>query len=502
MAAPTHAAPPPPLGISARIGYGSGALVNGIALYVLGGQVLQLYFNQVIGLPAVAVGAMLMVTIIVDAVIDPLIGWWSDNLRSPWGRRHVLMYASALPTALGVFLIWRAPAALDPIGLTAFVIVMLLFVRISASLFEIPSIALSPELAPGYDERTSLMAWRFMFLVVGGAGINALLYQVFLREDAANPLGILNRQRYADFGALTAVIVLLVIVGSSLSTHRRIRHLYVPQRKTVTLGRTLRELKLTFTSRSLAILMTTNLLIAIAAGVTGGLASYMYIHLWRLKPQDIGLILMLGPFASFISLWATPRLAARFDKKRVMLGFYGSWLVTAIIPFSLWLAGLAPASGSRALLIFLVADSFVGVGLAVGVHIVLNSMLSDASEEIAVQSDLRSEGVMFAAYGLLAKWGTGIGAFLAGLLLEFVKFPDKAVPGTVPMELMRSLVIVNLPTITVFNLAAIACVSLYAVDRAKHEENLAILRARAAAPEADTLAPEVAIAQAAVAAAE
>jgi len=224
----------------------------------------------------------------------------------------------------------------------------------------------------------------------------------------------------------------------------------------------------------------------------------MYIHLWRLKPQDIGLILALGPFASFISLWAAPRLAIRFGKKRAMLGFYVSWLITAITPFSLWLAGLAPAAGSVWLLAFLTADLFVGVGMAVGVHIILNSMLSDASEEIAVESNQRSEGVMFAAYGLLAKAGNGIGAFLAGLLLSLVKFPAKAAPGTVDMGIMKNLVLVNLPTITLCNLAAIACVSFYALDRRKHEEHLAVLRARAAAPEADTMAPEAAAAQAAL----
>jgi len=473
---------PPPLSFGGRVGYGSGAIIFGIALYALGGQVLQLYFNQVLGLPPIAVGAALMVTILVDAVIDPLVGWWSDNLRSPWGRRHVLMYASAIPCALGVYLLFHAPVGLEALQLTAFMVGMLLFVRIAASLFEIPSIALAPELAPGYDERTSMMAWRFLFLVVGGAATNAILYQVFLREDAANPLGILNRERYADFGAFMAVVVLVVILGSTLVTHSRIKYLYVPPKKAMSVGRTASELWVTFSNRSLAVLMTTNFLIAIAAGVTAGLASYMYIHLWRLKPQDVGLLLALGPFASFIALWATPRLAIRFGKKPVMLGFYGSWLVTATIPFSLWLVGLAPPAGSTALLAFLTADVFVGIGMAVGVHIILNSMLSDASEDIAVRSEQRSEGVMFAAYGLLAKWGTGVGAFLAGLLLQIVNFPDKALPGTVSMDLMRNLVLVNLPTITFCNLAAIACVSFYGLDRQKHEENLAILRARAAAP--------------------
>src|SRR6202008_3915910 len=114
---------------------------------------------------------------------------------------------------------------------------------------------------------------------------------------AANPPGILNPDRYAAFGATIAVAALVIIVGSTLATHRRIPQLYVPEAKPVTLGRTLKELGVTFTSRSLVILMVTNLLIAVAGGLNGSLASYLYLHLWGLKPQEIGLLLALGPFA-------------------------------------------------------------------------------------------------------------------------------------------------------------------------------------------------------------
>lgn len=478
---PTEAASDlPPLSLKVQVGYGVGAVANGVGVYAMAGSILQLYFNQVVGLPAVWVGAAIMVTILVDAVIDPLIGWWSDSLRTPLGRRHVLMYASAIPSALGVYLLWHAPLSLQPAGVLAFMIVALLFVRVAGSLFDIPAAALAPELAPNYDDRTKLFAWRFMFLVLGGAFINAVLYQVFLRQDASNPLGVLNRERYGDFGAFAAVVILIAIVVSTTATHGRIRYLHVPTARRMSLRLTMSELRGTFSSRPLLILMVTNLMIATSAGVTAGLSTYMYLHLWGMTPQRMSYVLALGPFAAFISLWLAPVLAKRFGKKPVMLGFYFGWLVSAVVPFSAWLLGLLPVKGSDALLVFLVADNFVGLGLAVGVHIVLNSMLSDASEDVAVRTGLRSEGVMFAASGLLAKWGAGFGAFVAGLLLTLVHFPQKATPGTVNMEIMRNLVLVNLPTITVFNLAAIACVSFYSIDRIRHERNLATLRDRAA----------------------
>ena len=173
-------AAPGRLGIATRAGYGLGALASGISGTVLGGSLLQLYFNQVVGLPAAWVGAAVMVSIVIDAVVDPLIGRFSDGLRTRWGRRHVMMYASAAPAALGVVLMWHAPGAWGPAGMLAFMVAMLTFVRLAVSCFDIPLRALAPELAPDYHERTGLLSWRWFFGLFGLVVISVLLWTVFI----------------------------------------------------------------------------------------------------------------------------------------------------------------------------------------------------------------------------------------------------------------------------------------------------------------------------------
>ncbi|MFN9912303.1 MAG: MFS transporter, partial [Pirellulaceae bacterium] len=60
---------------------------------------LVIFYNQVVGLPPQVVGGILMIALVFDAVLDPLIGQVSDNLRSRWGRRHPYMLVSAAPYA-------------------------------------------------------------------------------------------------------------------------------------------------------------------------------------------------------------------------------------------------------------------------------------------------------------------------------------------------------------------------------------------------------------------
>jgi len=63
---------------------------------------LLFYYNQVLGVRAVLASVAIMVALVVDALTDPMVGSFSDNLRSRLGRRHPLMYAASVP--LGVFL--------------------------------------------------------------------------------------------------------------------------------------------------------------------------------------------------------------------------------------------------------------------------------------------------------------------------------------------------------------------------------------------------------------
>lgn len=461
------------LGVSA--GYGLGALAFGVAATVLSGSVLQLYFNQVIGLPAAWVGTAIMATIIIDSITDPLIGRFSDRLRTPWGRRHVLMYASAIPSGLGVYLMWQAPATWAPATLLAFMVAMLLFVRVATSFFEVPARALAPELAPGYHDRTGLIAWRFVFYVGGGAVLNAILYQVYLREDAANPLGVLNRERYAEFGAMAAILIVAVILVSSLSTHRRIRDFHVPPEGSTTFAEAFAELKAAFANRRLVSLLFATMLNGFGGGLWFGCYAYLALNYWALSPQEYSYVLLASSASSVVSLFITPRVSARMGKRAFMMTCYFGWLIFFTMPFLANWAGLMPEGGAP-LVIALVAFAFIELTFAYGVHTVLNSMLTDATDDVAARTGRRSEGVMFAVYGLLDKWGIALGAFAAGLVLAFIAFPMGAAPGTVDPAIVTALVLSVVPAVAACNMVAMVLISQFRIDEAQHARNLATLR--------------------------
>ena len=141
---------------SLKIFHGLGSVAygikdNGFSVFLL------IFYNQVMGLDAGVVGAVIMAALIFDAFADPIIGELSDRTQSKWGRRLPWLYFSAIPLGILWMLLWHPPELSDNM-LIVWLFCTAVLVRTFVSMCEVPSIALVPELTSDYDERTRLNA--------------------------------------------------------------------------------------------------------------------------------------------------------------------------------------------------------------------------------------------------------------------------------------------------------------------------------------------------------
>ena len=417
-----------------------------------------------------------MVSLMVDAVIDPLIGRWSDRARSRWGRRHPFMLASALPVAMFFFLLWNAPAGLPKSDLLIFSFVMMVGVRISTSFYEIPSNALTPELTPDYDQRTTLQSWRWFFGIVGNTLATLLLAEVFLGGPQR---GVLYRPGYAQWGGWMAALIFVSIIVSVLGTRSRIPHLPQASAKPAGGGRAAwREIRLTLANASL--------IVDAAAFWRWRAATPEPQHLPLQLPhwgptRAFGILIPLGSLGSLLAVFLAPPLARRFGKKPAMIGLFSFSVITAAGPLFLRLIGVMPPNGSPWILPILAVDGVITTTVAIVGYIIVGSMMADVVEDAAAKSGVRSEGLLYAANGLLPKFTGGIGAFIGGLLLTIVHFPAHVANGAVDTAIMRNLVIIYLPLSVILSVIAIAALGLYRIDRRRHERNLRTLEEAAGA---------------------
>ena len=100
-----------PVPLQSKIFQGFGSMTDSHIQFAFN-ALLMIYYNQLLGVPATSLSLVLVAGLIIDAISDPLVGAFSDRLNSRFGRRHLLMYISALPLGIMMFFLFSPPAFL------------------------------------------------------------------------------------------------------------------------------------------------------------------------------------------------------------------------------------------------------------------------------------------------------------------------------------------------------------------------------------------------------
>lgn len=456
--------------LGTKLAYGLGSVAFGVKD---GGftALLLIFYNQVLGVRADLVGLAIMIALFVDAFIDPLIGRLSDQTRSRWGRRHPFMYAAAIPCAVTYYLLWNPPVGLGHDQLFAYLLVVAILVRVSVALYEIPSASLAAELTSDYDQRTSLVAYRYFFAWAGGIGMGVLAFSVFLKTSGS--AGLLVRSGYSHYAIAASAVMLASILISAMGTHRGIAgHMQPPPRRPFDLARDLREMGAAFANRSFLAVLAAGLLAAMVAGLTTSLNVYFAAYFWGMSSAQISALILCSLLAATLALVLGPILSRVLEKKTAAILVSLASLVVAPAPIVLRLLGWFPENGTAALLPVLFLFAIASITLQVMAGIICTSMMIDTIEDNELKTGRRTEGLYFAAAFFTQKFVSGFGVLAAGLLLSAVHFPTAATPGQVDPAILRHLALIYLPTVAVVYALSIACLAGYRISRASHQADL------------------------------
>ncbi|EAW31249.1 sugar transporter [marine gamma proteobacterium HTCC2143] len=461
-----------------KLSYGFGAAAFGIKNNGFD-YFLLLFYSQVVGLDARLVGIAITAALVIDAISDPIVGYWSDNLRSRWGRRHPFMYAAAVPVSLSYFFLWSPPLDWSQMELFWYLLIMAVFIRMGITLYETPSTALVPELTDDYVQRSSLLSFRYYFGWTGGNTMSVLmflfLFPAFVTASITD--GRFNADSYSLYGKIASVLIFISIIVSSLGTHSQIPNLKAPPpKRELTLGAIIKEIADTLADRSFFSLFFAALLGAIGTGLSAALTFYFWTYFWGFSSIQTGLITMGTFLAAFIGLFLAPIVTNTIGKKRGamivgLVAFIGSPL-----PMALELLGVLPESKDFTFW-FVFITGVIDTGLIICFQILVASMMADLVDQSELKTGRRSEGVFFAASTFIRKATQGIGLMLASMLLYLADFQQGADTTQVAAESIDRLVMLYIPAILFIWLTMIAVISTYRLDRKQHEENLRKLKA-------------------------
>jgi glycoside/pentoside/hexuronide:cation symporter, GPH family len=466
--------PAPPLGRSNRLAFGLGAVAPGVAS---GGFefFLLIYYSQVVGLDARLVGLAILTALVCDAISDPIVGYWSDNFRSRWGRRHPMMYASAIPVALSFFLLWSPPEGASQSVLFWYLLVLAVTVRTALTFYRTPSSALTPELTNDYGERTSLISLRYFLGWTGGNAVSVWMFFILFPRSKTPEIadGRFNPEAYLTYGTVAAVVILLSILIGSIGVHSRIPYLTpAPPKRRVTFRLIFGELLETLSNRSFLALFAGAMLFGIAAGLSSGMSLYFFTYFWGFSEIETGM-LFLGTFvAALIGFVLAPIVSRRMGKKRgaIIVGLVA--FLGAPLPIVLRLAGMLPPNDDPFVFWFVLVAQIIDVGLIICFQILFAAMLADLVEDSEVTTGRRSEGVFNAAETFVDKSVRGLGVMAASAVLTLAALPTGAKAEEVSADTLWWMGALYVPLVLALWLSMIAVIARYQIDEAKHAENL------------------------------
>jgi glycoside/pentoside/hexuronide:cation symporter, GPH family len=364
-----------------------------------------IYLTDVVGLEPRFASFGALAGIVWDAVNDPIIGLISDRINTRWGRRRPFLLLFAIPFGLSFVILWSAP---DWEGQTALLVYVTLAFMLSdtlTTLVSVPFLSLTPELAPDYDDRTTLTSFRSVFQLVGAL---SMVVAAPMIVDAVILSGGTQQQGFmlvgGVFGALGAVPLMLIGLF--------VRETSTPeQQQSLPFRRSMREAWRNIPFRYAVGIHMLNWSAVDMVAVTfpyfllywvaqGDLLASIRLFGFDLAYESAFFGILMSVCILFVPFWLW---VSRIRNKReaYMLGMT-LWVTVAVIMFTV-------QPGQTGYLLLIAALAGIGVSAA---YTLPDSIFADVIEWDELRTGRRQEGIFYGVRTLIRK--------LTGALVIFI----------------------------------------------------------------------------------
>ena len=419
-----------------KLAYALGGPVDILSVWVLVSIAYPL-FNMEMQMRPLYVSIILMSLRLWDGIIDPIMGWISDNTRTKWGRRRPFIFVGAILSAITYPLIWWAPAGLTPEQNMFWVIGFGMLFYTCFTIWAMPYQSLLMEMTPDYNERTRVAEVRGYFQALAGF-INGWVWWITLRPifHVASPetgemvASTANGMRYISL-YIAAAILLLGIIPAIFVKERYYESNLTRKQKKINLFTSLKE---TLTNGPFLILCFFTLLFLLGTAIFDSYGRYVGTYFvlggnWDIaaKFAGYGTVVYTLFSLSFIPLFRW--LSERIGKIKCLSIAVSMVLFSACTTW--W------TFNPNYPYVMLLNTVFIGAGYA-GLWLMIPSMQIDVVDMDELKTGERREGSFASIFSWILKFSFCVGFLISGPLLEFTGF-DAALEGAQPDAVYRNM---------------------------------------------------------------
>lgn len=367
-----------------------------------------IYLTDVVGLEPRLASFGALTGIIWDAINDPIVGYLTDRLSTRWGRRRPFLLWFAIPFGFSFIILWSAPNWENQAALLIYVTLAFMLADTLQTLISVPFLSLTPELAPGYDERTTLTSYRTVFQLVASLAVVIAAPSIV---DAALVRGYSQQQGFMLVGALfgfTGAIPLLLLAYFVRETSTPEQTEAMPFRDILRVA--WRNVPFRYAAGMFMLNWSAVDMIAVAFPyfllywvAQGDLLEQVNFFGFKLALESAFFGILLLVCMLFVPFWLW--MAKKYNKRQAYIMGMIFWVIVQLLIFTI------PPHNIPYLL---TVAALAGIGVSAA-YVLPDSLFSDIIEWDELLTRRRQEGIYFGARAFIRKL---TGAFIIFITLQ------------------------------------------------------------------------------------
>ena len=373
-------------------------------------QLLVPIYQITLGVNPLLIGLVQTIMRLWDAVTDPLVAHWSDNIRTRWGRRRPFVFVGGFLVALFFPLIWLPSDQWSENVIFGYLLVASLCYLTFHTIYTIPYEALGLELTDDYNERTRLYAFRAYIPQILGLGVGWIY--AFIQTDFFD--NTLHGIRSISIGI--GILMLLTALFPAILLRERKPKEILNQKK-IPLTQNIRE---TMSNRPFLIMMVILVLGSFMSSIFSSMNLYAKIYVLYEGDTKAGAFLhawasLVYSSVFLVAVGVSSWLAQKYSKRTVMYGAAVLTVMTAGVKYVCY----NPDYPYLSLIIPLFAAPIAAVN-----SYVVSAMMADVAYYDFWKTGERREAMFTGVASWLYKFAFSLSGIVAGALLVIIGFDE------------------------------------------------------------------------------
>ncbi|MFR5876942.1 MAG: MFS transporter [Eubacterium sp.] len=429
-------------------GYLVGMFGQNMIYNIVATGLVSTYLQFYLKIPVAAIGVIVAIARVWDAINDPMMGTIVDRTRSKWGKcRPYLIIFPAIIGAITILcfvngIYTEAETSIQRVLIVGWAALAYILWGMCFTVCDIPLWGITSLMTEDENDRSKILGLARIFAGIGGIGVLVVqIGQIFggIFTNGLDPIADVKQYNAGNQKGFILAVVILTVISTvmfefaGISTREKVevnekKYTFKENFKIMWKCKPFRQILISGILRSPIQLL---MLIAMPF-VTYYFANGDIMNIIGDDGINFGMLINIGIIAvgifagQFIAMAITPSLCKKFENKTL----YNFFSIAGAVPFALLFVVYKIAGGDVTpigwIIIVGVLLMLASAGMG-GINVMQSVMIADCVDYEEYHNGIRPDGVFFSGQSFITKLSGGIAAIIQSYVYGVVNFSDSAI---------------------------------------------------------------------------